>query len=147
MTIWYALLPPACWSISCAPCGYNVKTQTSLSIIVYWVQVLELGMNFLTADDMLGILAVKLKKRLGFGIWAKLHITGMHVEGKVWILLFRIDYVIFSVDDFCHCVLHCIALKCLIGSLQLYRSTFESNTIHYWSLCMWRLLWYNPCTL
>ncbi|PRQ30780.1 putative C2 domain-containing protein [Rosa chinensis] len=47
--------------------------------------VLELGMNFLTADDMLGILAVKLKKRLGFGIWAKLHITGMHVEGKVMI--------------------------------------------------------------
>ncbi|XP_050368771.1 C2 domain-containing protein At1g53590-like isoform X2 [Argentina anserina] len=45
--------------------------------------VLELGMNFLTADDMLGILAVKLKKRLGFGIWAKLHITGMHIEGKV----------------------------------------------------------------
>ncbi|CAN6694047.1 unnamed protein product [Malus baccata var. baccata] len=47
--------------------------------------VLELGMNFLTADDMLGILAVKLRKRLGFGIWAKLHITGMHVEGKVLI--------------------------------------------------------------
>ncbi|CAB4277167.1 unnamed protein product [Prunus armeniaca] len=47
--------------------------------------VLELGMNFLTADDMLGILAVKLRKRLGFGIWTKLHITGMHVEGKVLI--------------------------------------------------------------
>ncbi|KAM1311404.1 hypothetical protein ACFX2I_007898 [Malus domestica] len=47
--------------------------------------VLELGMNFLTADDMLGILAVKLRKTLGFGIWTKLHITGMHVEGKVLI--------------------------------------------------------------
>ncbi|KAB2605413.1 C2 domain-containing protein [Pyrus ussuriensis x Pyrus communis] len=46
--------------------------------------VLELGMNFLTADDMLGILAVKLRKTL-FGIWTKLHITGMHVEGKVLI--------------------------------------------------------------
>lgn len=45
--------------------------------------VLELGMNFLTADDMSAILAVKLRKRLGFGMWAKLHITGMHVEGKV----------------------------------------------------------------
>ncbi|XP_031386322.1 C2 domain-containing protein At1g53590-like isoform X2 [Punica granatum] len=47
--------------------------------------VLELGMNFLTAEDMSAILAVKLRKRLGFGMWAKLHITGMHVEGKVLI--------------------------------------------------------------
>ncbi|KAL5997542.1 hypothetical protein ACLOJK_008472 [Asimina triloba] len=45
--------------------------------------VLELGMNFLSADDMSAILAVKLRKRLGFGIWAKMHITGMHIEGKV----------------------------------------------------------------
>ncbi|XVF79193.1 hypothetical protein PTKIN_Ptkin14bG0200600 [Pterospermum kingtungense] len=47
--------------------------------------ILELGMNFLTADDMSAILAVKLRKRLGFGMWAKLHVTGMHVEGKVLI--------------------------------------------------------------
>ncbi|XP_047177719.1 C2 domain-containing protein At1g53590 isoform X3 [Vigna umbellata] len=47
------------------------------------MQVLELGMNFRSADDMSAILAVKLRKRLGFGMWAKLHITGMHVEGKV----------------------------------------------------------------
>ncbi|XVF04456.1 hypothetical protein REPUB_Repub05bG0084700 [Reevesia pubescens] len=47
--------------------------------------VLELGMNFLTADDMSAILAVKLRKTLGFGMSAKLHITGMHVEGKVLI--------------------------------------------------------------
>ncbi|GLT33950.1 hypothetical protein SLA2020_085020 [Shorea laevis] len=47
--------------------------------------VLEIGMNFLTADDMSAILAVKLRKRLGFGMSAKLHITGMHVEGKVLI--------------------------------------------------------------
>ncbi|XP_039001618.1 C2 domain-containing protein At1g53590-like isoform X1 [Hibiscus syriacus] len=46
--------------------------------------VLELGMNFLTADDMSAILAVKLRKRLG-GMWAKMHVTGMHVEGKVLI--------------------------------------------------------------
>ncbi|CAA6671268.1 unnamed protein product [Spirodela intermedia] len=43
--------------------------------------VLELGMNFLSADDMSSVLAVKLRKRLGFGIWAKLHVTGIHVEG------------------------------------------------------------------
>lgn len=49
------------------------------------MQVMELGMNFLTADDMSAILAVKLRKRLGFGMSTKLHITGMHVEGKVWL--------------------------------------------------------------
>ncbi|KAI4366025.1 hypothetical protein MLD38_021954 [Melastoma candidum] len=47
--------------------------------------VLELGMNFLTADDMSAILAVQLRKRLGFGMWTKLHLTGMHIEGKVLI--------------------------------------------------------------
>ncbi|XP_052177984.1 C2 domain-containing protein At1g53590 isoform X2 [Diospyros lotus] len=45
--------------------------------------VLELGLNFRTADDMNAILAVKLKEGLGFGMWTKLHLTGMHVEGKV----------------------------------------------------------------
>ncbi|CAL5393103.1 unnamed protein product [Camellia sinensis] len=44
--------------------------------------VLGLGMNFRTADDMSAILAVKLSKRLGFGMRAKLHLMGMHVEGK-----------------------------------------------------------------
>ncbi|KAK6157453.1 hypothetical protein DH2020_011701 [Rehmannia glutinosa] len=48
-----------------------------------WTVVLELGMNFRTADDMSAILGVKLRKRLGFGMWAKLHMLGMHVEGKV----------------------------------------------------------------
>ncbi|KAI7746683.1 hypothetical protein M8C21_018295, partial [Ambrosia artemisiifolia] len=45
--------------------------------------VLELGLNFRTADDMSAILAAKLTKRLGFGMSAKMHLTGMHVEGKV----------------------------------------------------------------
>ncbi|KAI3712120.1 hypothetical protein L1987_70669 [Smallanthus sonchifolius] len=45
--------------------------------------VLELGLNFKTADDMSAILAMKLTKRLGFGMTAKMHLTGMHVEGKV----------------------------------------------------------------
>lgn len=47
------------------------------------MQVLELGMNFRAADDMSAILSVKMRKRLGFGMWAKLHLLGMHVEGKV----------------------------------------------------------------
>ncbi|URE43552.1 C2 domain [Musa troglodytarum] len=45
--------------------------------------VLELGMSFLSADDMSAKLAVRLRKRLGFGIKTNMHITSMHVEGKV----------------------------------------------------------------
>lgn len=45
--------------------------------------LLELGLNFLAADDMSAVIAVKLRKRLGFGIWAKMHVKGMRVEGKV----------------------------------------------------------------
>ncbi|KAJ0971673.1 hypothetical protein J5N97_019632 [Dioscorea zingiberensis] len=45
--------------------------------------VLELGMSFLSADDMSAILAVQLRKRLGFGISANMHMTGMHIEGKI----------------------------------------------------------------
>ncbi|XP_022860381.1 C2 domain-containing protein At1g53590-like isoform X1 [Olea europaea var. sylvestris] len=47
--------------------------------------VLELGMNFLTADDMSAKLALTVKKRLGLGMCAALHLLGMHVEGKVLI--------------------------------------------------------------
>ncbi|XP_073298190.1 C2 domain-containing protein At1g53590-like isoform X1 [Primulina huaijiensis] len=45
--------------------------------------VLELGINFLSADDMSAILGVKLRKVLGFGMWAKSHLLDMHIEGKV----------------------------------------------------------------
>ncbi|GAB4846690.1 hypothetical protein Ancab_025696 [Ancistrocladus abbreviatus] len=47
--------------------------------------ILELGLNFLTADDMSAILAVKLQEGLGFGMSANMHLTSMHVEGKVLI--------------------------------------------------------------
>ncbi|THU52853.1 hypothetical protein C4D60_Mb10t08290 [Musa balbisiana] len=48
-----------------------------------WTAVLELGMSFLSADDMSAKLAIRLRKRLGFGIKTNMHITSMHVEGKV----------------------------------------------------------------
>lgn len=54
-----------------------------MHIYVYQFQVFELGMNFLTADDMSALMAVKLRKRLGFGMGTKLHLLGMHIEGKV----------------------------------------------------------------
>lgn len=45
--------------------------------------VLDMGMTFHSAEDMSAVIAVQLRKRLGFGMWAKLHVTGMQVEGKV----------------------------------------------------------------
>lgn len=51
-------------------------------------------MNFLTADDMSAIIAVKLRKRLGFGMWARLHLTGMHIEGKVkWVFVHQYLFI------------------------------------------------------
>lgn len=63
-------------------CG-TIFVSTEVDLIIHLVQVMELGINFLAADDMSGILEIQLRKRLGFGMWAKLHVTGMHVEGKV----------------------------------------------------------------
>lgn len=54
--------------------------------LTFTCQVLEIGMNFLSADDMDARMAVQLRKRLGFGITTNMHITGMHVEGKVCII-------------------------------------------------------------
>ncbi|KAG0461180.1 hypothetical protein HPP92_021477 [Vanilla planifolia] len=54
--------------------------------------ILELGMNFLSADDMRAVLAVKLRKRLGFGVWAKMHVTRMHIEGKVLVTVKFIEH-------------------------------------------------------
>ncbi|XP_057854356.2 C2 domain-containing protein At1g53590 [Cryptomeria japonica] len=45
--------------------------------------VLDMGMTFHSAEDMSAVIAVQLRKRLGFGMWAKLHVTGMQLEGKV----------------------------------------------------------------
>lgn len=54
-------------------------------ICVYFnafIQVLELGMNFLSGEDMSAVLAMQLHKSVGLGMTAKMHLTSMHVEGK-----------------------------------------------------------------
>ncbi|GMQ09476.1 hypothetical protein CsSME_00052845 [Camellia sinensis var. sinensis] len=86
-------------TINCCPCsiflvqhlymGRSPPVFTEMRVLHQTTDddhlVLELGMNFRTADDMSAILAVKLSKRLGFGMRAKLHLMRMHVEGKVLI--------------------------------------------------------------
>ncbi|XP_062188558.1 C2 domain-containing protein At1g53590-like isoform X3 [Phragmites australis] len=44
--------------------------------------VLEIGMNFLSAEDMSVVLAMQLHKSVGLGMTANMHLTSMHVEGK-----------------------------------------------------------------
>lgn len=63
--------------------GVSLISIEEVELMLECIQVLELGMKFLAADDMSAILAMKLRRRLGFGVWTKLHLTGMHVEGKV----------------------------------------------------------------
>ncbi|XP_071691879.1 C2 domain-containing protein At1g53590-like [Rutidosis leptorrhynchoides] len=45
--------------------------------------VLKVGLSFHTVDDMSAILAAKLTKKVCFGLLAKLHLTELHLEGKV----------------------------------------------------------------
>ncbi|XP_006643983.1 C2 domain-containing protein At1g53590-like isoform X1 [Oryza brachyantha] len=45
--------------------------------------VLEIGMNFLSAEDMSAVLSMQLHKSVGFGMTANMHLTSMHVEGKI----------------------------------------------------------------
>ena len=40
-------------------------------------------MNFLSAEDMSVVLAMQLHKNVGLGMTANMHLTSMHVEGKV----------------------------------------------------------------
>ncbi|XP_072958689.1 C2 domain-containing protein At1g53590-like isoform X1 [Typha angustifolia] len=62
--------------------GRNPPTFTDIRVLHQSADddhlVLELGVNFLSAEDMSAILAMQ-----GFGITANMHVTGMHVEGKV----------------------------------------------------------------
>ncbi|KAF0917627.1 hypothetical protein E2562_020991 [Oryza meyeriana var. granulata] len=40
-------------------------------------------MNFLSAEDMSAVLSMQLHKSLGLGMTANMHLTSMHVEGKI----------------------------------------------------------------
>ncbi|KAG4915249.1 hypothetical protein JHK87_052806 [Glycine soja] len=92
------------------------------------------------------ILAVKLRKRLGFGMWEKLHITGMHVEGKVlvgvkllptWSFIGRLrvcfvepPYFQMTVKPMFACGLDVTELPCIAGWLvKLLSIAFEQTLV------------------
>jgi hypothetical protein len=66
-----------------------------------------MGMNFLSGEDMNAVLSVQLRKRLGLGITANMHVTAMHVEGKV------------NAVDFFRCFFY----------KKIFRSLFQIQTI------------------
>ncbi|KAG6543494.1 hypothetical protein Mapa_015164 [Marchantia paleacea] len=45
--------------------------------------VLEMGMKFVAAGDMSALIAVQMRKRVGFGIWTSLNISNVQIEGKL----------------------------------------------------------------
>ena len=87
-----------------------------------------MGMNFRTAEDMNAILAVKLTKRLVFGMWTKMHLTGMHFEGKVSLLGVK-TYESHNVKESIHSHNHLfISLTCLfVYSVHIPKR--KSNTV------------------
>lgn len=49
-------------------------------------QAIEAGVEWMAANDMAAVVAVKVRRRLGFGIWATFHISKLCFDGKVSIL-------------------------------------------------------------
>lgn len=48
------------------------------------MQAIEATIDFVAAKDMSAVLAVQVRRRLGLGLWTSLHISNLHVEGKVF---------------------------------------------------------------
>lgn len=49
-------------------------------------QAIEAGVEWMAASDMAAVVAVKVRRRLGLGIWATFHISKLCFDGKVSIL-------------------------------------------------------------
>lgn len=64
----------------------SISFSSMVKIVMIFVpsdgQVLEIGMNFLSAEDMSAVLSMQLHKSVGLGMTANMHLTSMHVEGK-----------------------------------------------------------------
>ncbi|KAJ7533904.1 hypothetical protein O6H91_13G069900 [Diphasiastrum complanatum] len=45
--------------------------------------VLEACMEFVAADDMAAVVAIQMRKYLTFGLWTTVHVSKLHLEGKV----------------------------------------------------------------
>lgn len=50
-------------------------------------QAIEASLEWMAANDMAASVAVKVRRRLGLGIWATFHIGKLRLDGKVVINL------------------------------------------------------------
>jgi hypothetical protein len=73
-----------------------------------------MGMNFLSGEDMNAVLSVQLRKRLGLGITANMHVTAMHVEGKVNAVNFFRCFFIRKFSEVCFRFRQLISCICKI---------------------------------
>jgi len=46
-------------------------------------QAVEASLEWMAANDMAAVVAVKVRRRLGLGIWATFHICKLRLDGKV----------------------------------------------------------------
>ena len=49
---------------------------------------MEASLEWNAAKDMAANLAVQVRRRVGFGIWANIHLRKLQLEGKVFIFNF-----------------------------------------------------------
>lgn len=52
-------------------------------LIWNWCQAIEASMEWMAASDMAAVVAVKVRRRLGLGIWATFHVCKLRLDGKV----------------------------------------------------------------
>ncbi|XP_048134072.1 C2 domain-containing protein At1g53590-like [Rhodamnia argentea] len=77
--------------VQCLCLGSNPPTFTEVHVFRNshenegWV--IEVGINFCAVDHMRSILAIKLRDRLGRGMWVKLDMKNLYVDGKVLIMV------------------------------------------------------------
>ncbi|KAE8691836.1 C2 domain-containing protein [Hibiscus syriacus] len=65
--------------------GRNAPLITEIRVLHQWSDDDDVVRSMISAEDMSAVLAVKLRKRLGFEMGAKLNIIRMHVKAKVLI--------------------------------------------------------------
>lgn len=46
-------------------------------------QAIEASLEFLADKHMSSVLAVQVRRRIGLGLWTTVHISNVHLEGKV----------------------------------------------------------------
>lgn len=65
--------------------GVTISTECPwIEMLIWnWCQAIEASMEWMAASDMAAVVAVKVRRRLGLGIWATFHVCKLRLDGKV----------------------------------------------------------------